>query len=340
MSRTTLMAAEIAEIPDVIARQLDALDTYLEAGRRLHQDGTRGLVTCGRGTSDHAATFFKYLMETKVGLPVASIGPSVATVYGSKLRLAGFACLTFSQSGGSPDLAALQQAARDGGARTTAVLNVLDSPVGEGADLVLPVLAGPERAVAATKSFVGMMVASLAIVAGYLNDGELPVALKSLPDLARDALGRNWSHAGPPLVRANSLYCVGRGLNMAVAAEAALKLKETCHLHAEACSAAELFHGPVAIADGSFGALVFGARGGAERSIDASIARLRELGVSVYKVESGSDNGTLSTPATEHEALDPVLQAIAFYKFAEGLAVNLGEDPDAPPGLKKVTETV
>ena len=279
-------------------------------------------------------------METKAGLPVASIGPSVATVYGAKLRLDGFACLTFSQSGGSPDLAALQQAAKDGGAQTTAVLNVLESPVGDGADIVLPVLAGPERAVAATKSFVGMMVASLAIVAGYLNDGELIVALKTLPDLARDALGRDWSNAGPPLARANSLYCVGRGLNMAVAAEAALKLKETCHLHAEACSAAELFHGPVAIADGSFGALVFGARGRAKRSIDASVARLKELGVRVCKVESGSGNGSLSTPATKHETLDPVLQAIGFYMFAEGLAVNLGEDPDAPPGLKKVTETV
>ena len=340
MSRTTLMAAEIAEIPAVIARQLDALDTYLDAGRRLRQDGTRGLVTCGRGTSDHAATFLKYLMETKAGLPVASIGPSVATVYGAKLRLDGFACLTFSQSGGSPDLAALQQAAKDGGAQTTAVLNVLESPVGDGADIVLPVLAGPERAVAATKSFVGMMVASLAIVAGYLNDGELIVALKTLPDLARDAVGRDWSHAGPPLTRANSLYCVGRGLNMAVAAEAALKLKEACHLHAEACSAAELFHGPVAIADGSFGALVFGARGRAKRSIDASVARLKELGVRVCKVESGSGDGSLSTPATKHETLDPVLQAIGFYMFAEGLAVNLGEDPDAPPGLKKVTETV
>ena len=278
MSRTTLMAAEIAEIPDVIARQIDALDTYLEAGRHLRQDGTRGLVTCGRGTSNHAATFFKYLVETSTGLPVASIGPSVVSVYDATLRLDGFACLTFSQSGGSPDLAALQQAAKDGGAQTTAVLNVLESPVGDGADLVLPVLAGPERAVAATKSFVGMTVASLAIVAGYLNDGELIVALKTLPDLARDALGRDWSHAGPPLARANSLYCVGRGLNLAVAAEAALKLKETCHLHAEACSAAELFHGPVAIVDGSFGALVFGTRGRAESSIDASIARLRELG--------------------------------------------------------------
>lgn len=340
MSRPTLMAAEISEIPYVIARQLDALDAYLDAGRHLRQDGTRGLVTCGRGTSDHAATFFKYLMETSAGLPVASIGPSVASVYGAKLRLDGFACLTFSQSGGSPDLATLQHAAKKGGARTMAVLNELDSPVGDGADLVLPVLAGPERAVAATKSFVGMLVASLGIVAGYLRDGEMIAALSALPDLARDALGRNWSHAGPPLARTRSVYCIGRGLNVAVAAEAALKLKETCHLHAEAYSAAELFHGPVAIADESLGALVFGAHGRAESSIDESFARLRELGANVYKIQSVSGKGMLSTPATKHEALDPVLQAIAFYKFAEGLAVNLGKDPDTPPGLKKVTETV
>lgn len=340
MRRNTLMAAEIAEIPEAVARQLNALDTYLETGRRLCQDGTLGLVTCGRGTSDHAATFFKYLMETNTGLPVASVGPSVASVYGTKLRLDGFACLTFSQSGGSPDLAALQQAAREGGAQAIAILNVPDSPVGDGADLVLPVLAGPERAVAATKSFIGMMVASLAIVAGYLQDSQMTAALSALPDLARDALSQNWSRAGPPLVRTKSLYCIGRGLNMAVAAEAALKLKETCHLHAEAYSAAELFHGPVVIADESLGALVFGARDRAESSIDASLFRLKELGAVVYKVQSDLDEDTLSIPTTKHKMLDPVLQVIAFYKFAEYLAVSLGENPDAPSGLKKVTETI
>ena len=170
MTTGTLMAAEIAEIPAMIERQLRSLESYLEIGRTLKMDNTQGIVTCARGTSDHAATFFKYLVETQIGLAVASIGPSVASVYRAKLSLNGYACLTFSQSGGSPDLALLQRTAKEGGAKTIAILNQVDSPVGNAADHVLPILAGPENAVAATKSYIGMLMASLGIVGGYLGD--------------------------------------------------------------------------------------------------------------------------------------------------------------------------
>ena len=340
MRQGTLMASEIFEIPDMLARQIDAVGTYWNAGRRLEEDRIRGIVTCARGTSDHAATFFKYLMETHAGLPVASIGPSVASVYGSKLRLEGFACVSFSQSGTSPDLARLQGAAKAGGARTIAILNAADSPLGEGADMVLPVLAGPERAVAATKSFVGMLFASLAILAGYRQDRDMKAALEELPGLALQALDLDWSSAAIPLARSGSLYCVSRGPGLAVAAEAALKFKETCRLHAEAFSAAELFHGPVAIVRERFAVLFFGARGSAESSLDEAMKVLRNRGACVLLAHPDRERASLAMPCSRHEAFDPLVQSVGFYRFVERLARDLGEDPDAPPGLKKVTKTV
>jgi len=337
---TTVMASEIAEIPEMLARQLENLARYTEAGRQLQRDGTRGLVLCARGTSDHAATFFKYLMETRAGIPVASIGPSVASVFSAKLRLQGFACVMFSQSGGSPDLAALQAAARQGGARTIAVLNVTDSPLASGAEDILPVLAKPERAVAATKSFVGMLFASLALVAGYTEDTALQGALGEMPDLAHRALACDWSQVGLPLAKARSSYCIGRGLSFAIAAEAALKLKETCRLHAEAYSAAELQHGPIAVARQGFGALIFGNRDQAGESIEAACLRLQELGARSFYVHPSSARATLPMPAANHQVLDPLVQIIAFYRFVEGMARALGYNPDAPTGLQKVTKTL
>ncbi|MBC6408514.1 MAG: SIS domain-containing protein [Rhodobacteraceae bacterium] len=331
------MAAEIAEIPAMIWRQLDVLDTYVDAGRALRQSDIRGFVTCARGTSDHAATFFKYLMETCAGVPVASIGPSVASVYEASLKLNGFACLTFSQSGGSPDLAALQEATAEGGAQTFAILNVTDSPVGHGANHVLPVLAGPEEAVAATKSFVGMLVASLAVGGGYLEDRALLDAMARLPEEAEAALSSDWSAAEAVLGRVRSLFCVGRGPNLAIAAEAALKLKETCGLHAEAFSAAEVLHGPVVLAGPTLGALVFGTAGPAKPSLEAAYRRLHSDGARTFLVGEGGD---LAVRLAGHDLLGPVLQAVAFYSFVERLSVRLGRNPDAPEGLRKVTETV
>ena len=224
-SYETLMAREINEIPDVLNRQInDGLEQYLEAGRQAAAANPRGFITCARGTSDHAATFFKYVMEMRTGLPVASIGPSVASVYNTQLKLEDFICMSISQSGGSPDLVSLQEAARKGRARTVAILNETDSPLGYGADTVLPVLSGPEKAVAATKSFVSSLFAILGLVAGFTCDAELEVALREFPEHARKALDCDWAKAELPFARAGSVFVVGRGPGLAVSAEAALKL--------------------------------------------------------------------------------------------------------------------
>ncbi|MDE0591510.1 SIS domain-containing protein [Halocynthiibacter sp. C4] len=337
----THMAKEIAEIPTMFERQLqDGLKQYWETGAALRSSNPRGFVTCARGTSDHAAAFFKYAFETKTGLPVASIGPSVASVYNAQLKLDRFASVAFSQSGGSPDLTKLQEAAQKGGAETIAILNVVDSPLARASNSVLPIYAGPENAVAATKSYVGMLFASLGILAGFTEDKALQSDLSELPDLARAALAVDWSAATVPVARSGSLFCIGRGPSFAIAAESALKFKETCRLHAEAYSAAEVLHGPVAIAGDRFAALLFSSGDMAADSITAAKEKLEHQGAAVFEVGGIAGPKSLPSPRSRNPLLNPLLQAVAFYCFVENLSLRLGQNPDAPEGLKKVTETV
>lgn len=336
----TIMAREVAEIPAVLARQIDnGLAGYLEAGRQAAALDLCGFVTCARGTSDHAATFFKYLIEMKTGLPVASIGPSIASVYGTPLKLEKHACVTISQSGGSPDLVALQEAAKRGGAVTFAILNEVNSPVGQGAHTVLPVLAGPEHAVAATKSFASSLFAILGFVAGFTKDAELEQALRDAPALATAALACDWSAAQFALARAGSVFTVGRGPGLAIAAEAALKLKETCRIHAEVFSSAEVLHGPVVLAERKFATLVFDPLDSASASVRSTAAVIRQKKADAFVISSTAD-ADLRIPETRHALLVPLVQIVAYYAFVEQLARGLGENADAPEGLNKVTETV
>lgn len=341
------MAREIAEIPAVVARQLaEGAPLYREAGQRLARLDPPVLVTCARGTSDNAATYLKYLVETRIGVPVASVGPSVGSVYGAALRLSGAAVVTISQSGGSPDLAALQAQARAGGALALALVNAPASPVGDGAGMVLPLLAGPERAVAATKSYVASLVAAALIVAEWAGDAELAEAVARLPEALETALACDWPALGPAAVAAGSMLVIGRGPGLSVALEAALKLKETCRLHAEAFSAAEVLHGPIALAGGDLCALAFGAEDAAGESVRAAVVALAGHGVPTFLAgapalpAAGPGVRPLPQAAAPHPLLVAPVQAASFYRFAEALARSTGHDPDAPPHLSKITRTV
>lgn len=346
VARASVLAREIAEIPSVASRQIaEGLDHYREVGERLQRLAPRYLVTCARGSSGHAATYLKYIVETRVGVPVASMGPSVASVYAAPLVLEGGACITISQSGGSPDLACFQERARVSGAETIAITNTPDSPVGAGATVLVPMLAGRETAVAATKSFVAALVAIAGIVAGWTRDKALLEGLDATPDVLREALVCSWSGAISALGAASSLYVIGRGPGLASAAEAALKLKETCRLHAEAHSAAELRHGPIALARGHphdrFAALVFHARDRSRESLEAACEALRASGAPVFAADFGTRTRfRLPVVPAGHPLLDPLSQIASFYPFVEMLSVALGEDPDGPPHLQKVTETM
>ncbi len=230
----TFMAAEIAETGAAVRRQLAAnARSTIELAALLRARKPPFVATIARGSSDHAALFVKHLVEIKVALACASLGPSIASLYRAPLRLAGAAAITISQSGRSPDIIAMQRAAKGAGATTIALVNDSESPVARDADALLPLHAGQERSVAATKSMIASLVAGASLAAHWSEDAELAAALGRLP-LILDA-----SRASPPegavetLAKAASLFVIGRGATFAVAAEAALKLKETSAIHAE-----------------------------------------------------------------------------------------------------------
>lgn len=337
----TQMLNEIRQIPAVVERQIKNGAPYREEGQRLRREAPRFLVTCARGSSDQAVTYFKYMAEQRIGIPVASVGPSVASVYNAALRFDGGVLLTVSQSGGSPDLVSLQESAAAGGARTIALLNVTDSPVGRAAGSVLPLMAGPEKAVAATKSFVASLVALASVVAYWSEDKALREALTRLPDRLAEALECDWTPAALPVAAAHSLFTIGRGPGLGIAGEAALKLKETCRLHAESYSAAEVQHGPIALARDRFAALVFANGDQADASIANAVGHLSAAGASVFVAGAAAPVGQeLPSVDAGHAFLNPICRIASFYRFVEHLSVSLGENPDAPALLRKVTRTV
>lgn len=336
------MAAEIAETPEAVARFLDREMTGIaETGRRLRTLGPAVIITCARGSSDHAAAYFKYLVEIHLGIPVASIGPSIASVYHAPLRLPGAAVVSVSQSGQSPDIVALQAAARQAGALALSVVNQAGSPLAAAADVTLLLHAGEEKSVAATKSCIASAVALAAVVAEWSGNAALRDSVLRLPETLHAALSCNWSAALPVLQAAQSAYVVGRGPALPVAAEAALKLKETAMLHAEAFSGAEVMHGPLQLLESGFPVLVFRQRDAASSSIDQAVSRLRAVQGRVF-IASPDASGTDALPsvAAGHGSLDPIAMLLSFYTLAEQVSRARGYDPDRPSHLRKVTETV
>jgi glucosamine--fructose-6-phosphate aminotransferase (isomerizing) len=342
LSEKTFMRREIEEIPEAVARLLEHSGPVLtEAGRGIRDRDPNFLVTVARGSSDHAATFMKYAVELTAGLAVASVGPSVASIYGAKLRLNGSACLAISQSGKSPDIVAMAEMARARGSLAIALTNTADSPLARACDYAIDILAGPERAVAATKTFVNSAVAGLALMAHCTDDAGLLAALGRLPDHLRAAIACDWAPLVGALEGHSSLFILGRGPAFAIASEAALKFKETCGLHAEAYSAAEVMHGPLALVGPDFPILVLAARDPALQSVVESADFLAQKGAPVFATTGEVRHATgLPHVATGHPLTDALVLVASFYGFVEAFARRRGLNPDAPRNLNKVTETL
>ena len=338
----TLIQAEAAEAPAMAERQLAALlEPVRELGRTIRKRDPHVVVTCARGSSDHAATFAKYLIETRAGVPVASFAPSTASIYGTDWRrLKGALFLAISQSGRSPDLLLSAEAARSAGALVVAIVNDEESPLAGAAEIVLPMLAGPERSVAATKSFIASLLILGRIAAAWSKDAALEKAIADAPDILRRAGALDWSAALPLLRDSGSLYVLGRGLTLGVAQEAALKLKEICSIHAEAHSAAEVIHGPMAIVGPGLPVLMLVPDDEAG-ALFAPLARdFAGRGAAVV-MTGGAEPAALSLPALTglHPAMAPIAAIQSFYRFAAELSLARGLDPDRPPSLRKVTLT-
>lgn len=335
------MLAEAREAPGVVARQLsEDGERWRAFGARLRQQPPASLLTVARGSSDHAAHYAAYLIMARMGRLVASMPMSLVTLYQSQIRCEGLASLAFSQSGQSPDLVGPTEYFRRCGALTCAFVNDADSPLARAAEWLFCLHAGPERSVAATKSFIAQLVAGARLVASWQDDAALAAALEALPDAMQRAVHTDWSPAVAALADADRLFVVGRGLGLPVAMEAALKFKETCGIQAEAFSGAEIQHGPMRLIEEGYPLLVFAPRGPAQPGLLELARTMRGRGARVLlAAPPGTPDALLPLVESTVPELDPVCAIQSFYPMVEALARARGNDPDSPPHLKKVTRT-
>lgn len=334
-----LMFAEATFAHEAARVQL-ASGRFEALGTRLRALNPRVVATCARGSSDHAATFAKYLIETRASVLTASLAPSIASIYRAEPALNNALVLVISQSGASPDLLASAEAAKRAGAFVLALVNAENAPLSTIAHETLPLRAGEERSVAATKSYLASLSALVGLVGHWIEDRDLIVAHAASPELMQKAWSLDWSAAQATLTRASSLYVVARGLGLGAAGEAALKLKESCGLHAEAFSAAEARHGPMALVGEGFPLLLFAQNDAAGASVAEFAADAATRGAHTF-IAGAEAKGATALPALDaHPALQPMLMMQSFYRLAHDVAGARGRDADAPPHLSKITETL
>lgn len=341
MSTTqTQMRREIEEIPTAVDRLLSSSAGAIETAISKIGNDVPFLMSVARGSSDHACAFLKYACELELGLPMASVGPSVASIYGAKLRVPNAVCISVSQSGKSPDIVELTRAITEGGATSVAITNDATSPLANTATATLPICAGPELSVAATKTFVTSLVAGLWLLAEFKQDQELVKAIRALPEHLEKAIACDWTVAANAIT-GQSVLTLGRGPSFAISNEAALKFKETCQIHAESYSSAEVMHGPVSIVERGFPVIGFAASDAAEDSLIEVADALTEKGALAF-VTSKKAKKAICLPhqRTDHWLTDPISTIVSFYTMVEKVSTARNINPDAPRHLNKVTETV
>jgi glucosamine--fructose-6-phosphate aminotransferase (isomerizing) len=334
------MAAEMAEQPARLAALVDRWDGTVAQVRALAWPRLTGSVIAARGSSDHAGAYGRYLLELVSGRPVAMAAPSIQTLYGAHVDHSGFLAIAVSQSGRTPEILRTLERMQDSGAAGLAITNDGSSPLARAAQATLSLEAGAERAVPATKTVTATMTA-FAIVAAAL--GAAPYTREqaaALPGLVADVLAdpEPAEALACRLAGADRLAVVGRGLMYGAALETALKVKETTRIPAEAFSAADLRHGPIAVIEPGFSVLALWAEGPARADVADLADDLRRRGADVA-VAADEDGAALPLPRGVPEALAPVLAVVRAQQLALAIARRRGLDPDAPEGLTKVTVT-
>ncbi len=330
---STLMQKEARQAPQVIAEQLKLnADTAARIGDKLNQFDPKMVMIIGRGSSDHAGVFGKYLFEIEVGVPTFAAAPSVASVYGKALKLDKALAIVISQSGRSPDILSQAQMAKDAGAYTIALVNDETSPLAELVDDVLPLKAGPENSVAATKSYLATLSALLQLAANWGKNEELINALQTLPAGLQKAIDSEVQLSAEALADTRNLVVLGRGLGFAVSKEIALKLKEVCSIHAEAFSSAEFLHGPVTLVAQKLTIIDCHVNDESATAHKEQVVEVTNRGADMIHLDQVVNN--------IHPRLAPLLVLQRFYLDVEKVALAKGFNPDEPQGLKKVTRTL
>lgn len=334
---SSAMARETCESADVVSRILRNRIAIADIARQLDIAAAPLAVLCGRGSSGHAGVFLRYLIETRLHLPVSASAPSVITAFRKPLSLRNALFIVISQSGRSPDLVAATESARASGARTIAIVNTVPSPVAEAAEFVIPIEAGLEHSVAATKTVIGSMAAGAELVAELADDGALGSALDRLPERLARAAVLDWSEVSADLADAAAVFVASRGLGLGSAREIALKLGEILRLPALGFSAAELQHGPRAVVSAKTPVILMRLNDETAATVDRLADDLRESKVAMHLC--GGPHGTLRWIGDDDPATDAITMLVPAYRMIERTARAWGFDPDRPPQLSKVTET-
>lgn len=341
------LESEIAEQPAVLEALLSSARGEADEHARAIARAAH-LVFVARGSSDNAATYGKYLFEGVAGLVVASAAPSLVTRYRSGPDFARSAVIAISQSGRSPDVAAVVAAARRDGASTLAITNERRSPLARAADAAFLLRCGPERSVAATKTYTASCLA-LALLASAAASarGRASLVFDGLTEAVAEAVGkrRDAERIARRIGRSAVLVVLGRGYDYATALEGALKIKELARVWAEPYSTADFAHGPRTLLERGTPVLVVASRGVAARDARSVVSSLRERGARVLAITNDARVAEAATDAIllerrVSETLAPIALAVAAQLVAVALARRNGRDPDRPSGLTKVTRTL
>jgi glucosamine--fructose-6-phosphate aminotransferase (isomerizing) len=336
-----LFLEEIRSQPEVLARRLDqGWAAVEEVAARLRRERPAALMVAARGSSDHAATYAKYLFEIRNRIPVALAAPSAFTVYGSPPRLAGLAVLAISQSGASPDVAAVVEEARRQGRPAFALVNDARSRLGRAAEVVIPMGAGRERSVPASKTYTSSLLCLAMLSCALDPDPAFRAAIEAVPAAVAEALASGAGRLADG-VEGRRLAVIGRGYQLATAQEVALKVTETSYLLAEARSVADFMHGPIAAVDPELPVLLLEAGGPALADMRRLEKRLESDGACLLRIGDTlrPDARSVRVRTGLPESLTPIPFAAAGQLFAHALAARRGLDPDRPRGLRKITET-
>ena len=338
---TSLMLKEAMSAADCVAQQLALdVDRYTELGRKLRSTNFDTALTIARGSSDHAANYCAYLIMARMGRVVASLPMSLITLNKAPIETRDTLAIAISQSGQSPDVVEPMRYFRQGDATTIALVNDIDSPLANAAEWAMPLHAGKEQSVAATKSFIASLVAGARLVSQWQYDSELLDGIAALPEDLRRASEVDWSAAIDVLAPARNIMVVGRGISFPIALESALKFKETSALQAEAFSGAEIKHGPMALIEEGYPLLIFATRGPTQASVLQLATEMRARGAKVLlAAPSDVAERDLTLPTAATPDLDPIVAVQAFYIMAAHLSKARGMDPDRPRHLSKVTKT-
>lgn len=337
----SFMRQETLESAAAVRRCLAGREAFATVAARLRDLDPALAVVCARGSSGHAGTFLRYLMSRDLGMVAAAAMPSIASLYHRRQRLRGALFVAISQSGRSPDLIVATEHARAAGALTLAIVNDPAAPLAGTAELVLDIAAGPERSVAATKTVLASLAAGLGLMAAWTGEPALEAALARLPARLEAASALDWAPLTREIGRVQRMFTVGRGPGLAIASEAALKLAETTGVAGLAYSSAELPHGPRALAGPDFPVLGFVQADAGRTGTAALLADLAGRGTPVLAAGlEGAGIVSLPTLPAEYPDTDLLAQLVSFYLATEAGARARGRDPDHPPGLRKVTQTV